>query len=188
MKGANRMDSRGEEEGQSGCALPVAKRVAKMAGKEQREVAKGVAKKSGKKHDSEVAGVCAQNIKEKGANNRAADTKGRNKSVGGRGGGEGGKVAAPSQNKDEVGGGGGKVTLSSHNRGGGGAVNKKEASQRVPVVRKTDSHDEDPSWLGFVFDPASATLYAYVSSCCCICVLMLLYVSSCCCVCMHATI
>ncbi len=107
-KGAKRMDSRGEEEGQSGCAQQVAKGVAKMAGKEQREVAqrergrerkrerasspiaKGVAKKAGKEHDREVAGVCAPNIKEKGANNRAADTRGSNKSVGGRGGGGGG--------------------------------------------------------------------------------------------------
>ena len=97
------MDSRGEEEGQSCSAQPVAKGVAKMAGKEQREVAlrekererkresgspvaRGVAKKTGKEHDREVAGVCAPNIKEKGANNRAADTKGSNKSVGGRGG------------------------------------------------------------------------------------------------------
>jgi len=57
------------------------------------------------------------------------------------------------------GGGGGKGAGGHLGKGGAsrGAADGKKAQIEVKksVVRKTDSHDEDPSWLGFVYDPAS---------------------------------
>jgi hypothetical protein len=68
-------------------------------------------------------------------------------------------AAGSSSGKKGGGGGQGKGVGGQGGKGGAtrGAADGKKAQIEVKksVVRKTDSHDEDPTWLGFVYDPAS---------------------------------